>query len=953
MKRFKIDPTIDLIDFIMEIVIKEGAAIQDCLVVFPGKRPAHFLRKAIAQKIGAHQGPAILSIDQFIDKICDHTGFTYRPISNLDAVPEIFRINTQSKLIHAGERMTIDEFLPWGLKLFNDFEEMMIGNIDPETLGSVDKLAAESLPARISSQMIELSSLYRKFYMKMDELKLSTRAMRYSYAAKNIEHFLLFDNRIVVIAGFFAATACERKIFLDLDQRANTIFVFHKGPGIDQQLSKMKFECDDIAGPINQTSMNFYQASDTHGEVFGLNNILEKRKPFDAKDVIVIPYANTLFPIIHHSVAYSDEHNVSIGYPLSRAPVAVLVELLSNLMQSRNQGTYDLLPYLRYILHPYIKNTFFKKTSLATRIILHTIEKKLSDSMLRSISLGAIETDKDVLKECMFRLKNILSRSVTMEDISKHLSWMHNNLIRPFENIADVEDFARKLQGIFFFISEHSTISQHAYTTPFIETLLVSLDDIRTSGMKGEHFNDISIYFRFCQNYFKEVRHPFTGTPVSGLQVLGLIETRNIKFNRVFFLDANEGIIPRSSKEDTILPHIIRTHLGLPTYADREALSKYYFSVLLNGSREAHIFYVQGSDKERSRFVEDLVWQKEQIQGAIGLETKKIFFDLKFHQRAPSAVKKDKRLVEIILSKGNFSPSRLDVYLKCPLQYYYRYLLQLEEKAEIVEELESDRRGLIVHEILMRFFSSRIGAKFSVKKSDYQRLRELTESVYAEYVSDQNEGLHYLIRSQILSRITALIAYHQEPNFRELEILECENIRVRTAGHFREPPPLPVLEIETDKGRAWLSGRIDRIEKRNSEYYIVDYKTSSKAFMPDINKFDIEKRSEWLKTLKSVQLPCYYLLFRDRYKDVRPEQVNCSIMLLGAKKIEEKFLFKPGSNGSNRTEIYNLLIRAVFKLIEEIFDPEIDIKPTSTPDDHCPNCSYSTICGQQWISKKY
>ncbi|OGC42924.1 hypothetical protein A2Y85_03150 [candidate division WOR-3 bacterium RBG_13_43_14] len=95
------------------------------------------------------------------------------------------------------------------------------------------------------------------------------------------------------------------------------------------------------------------------------------------------------------------------------------------------------------------------------------------------------------------------------------------------------------------------------------------------------------------------------------------------------------------------------------------------------------------------------------------------------------------------------------------------------------------------------------------------------------------------------------------------------------------------------------------------------------------------------------------MLFRDRYRDVPPEKINCSIMLLGGRAVEEKFLFKPGSAVMDRAGIYDRLTQAVIRLIEEINDPDIDLEPTSQPDENCPECPYQTICGQQWISRKY
>ena len=104
---------------------------------------------------------------------------------------------------------------------------------------------------------------------------------------------------------------------------------------------------------------------------------------------------------------------------------------------------------------------------------------------------------------------------------------------------------------------------------------------------------------------------PFEGTPVKGLQVLGFLETRNLRFDRVFILDANEEVLPDTKKDDTLLPFRAREILGLPTYQDRDALVAYYFETLLQGADEVHLFFIENDKKERSRFVERLLWERQ------------------------------------------------------------------------------------------------------------------------------------------------------------------------------------------------------------------------------------------------------------------------------------------------------------------------------------------------------
>ena len=118
-------------------------------------------------------------------------------------------------------------------------------------------------------------------------------------------------------------------------------------------------------------------------------------------------------------------------------------------------------------------------------------------------------------------------------------------------------------------------------------------------------------YFHFFRKYVAHCFTPFEGTPLQGVQVLGFLETRALRFERVYLLDANEDVLPDTRKEETLLPFGVREILGLPTYIDRDMLSAYYFETLVKGSGEVHLFFIENERKEKSRFVERLLWERQ------------------------------------------------------------------------------------------------------------------------------------------------------------------------------------------------------------------------------------------------------------------------------------------------------------------------------------------------------
>src|SRR5208337_2269561 len=129
-------------------------------------------------------------------------------------------------------------------------------------------------------------------------------------------------------------------------------------------------------------------------------------------------------------------------------------------------------------------------------------------------------------------------------------------------------------------------------------------------------FAERNSYFHFFKGYVGHCAAPFEGTPLQGVQVLGFLETRGLRFERTYVIDANEDIIPDTRKEESLLPFKVREILGLPTYVDRDMLSAYHFETLVKGSQEVHLFFAENDRKEKSRFVERLLWERQKAEEA-------------------------------------------------------------------------------------------------------------------------------------------------------------------------------------------------------------------------------------------------------------------------------------------------------------------------------------------------
>lgn len=906
------------------------------LVVFPGKRPSHFLRKALAEKEkSSFIPPCIFSMDEFINYVYGEVlGFRRRGLESIDAVAILYDIHKNSPEPLGGKSfLDPDTFFPIGVKIYSDLEELYIEGVPPRTVKEFDQIAGENIPEPTARRLQSLSHFYETFYQKIDEAHYSTRSLRYHEVSLSIEKGNLDPFRKIIFAGFFALTRSEREIFKSLKRREETIFLFQDGFGIDLSELGISAEREAIT---EKPVIHFYKSPDTHGQVLGVGSLLkdklENGEQFDENTVIVLPSAETLFPLFHHTLNLfkSDQYNISLGYPLQRTPLFGLFNNLMELVVSIDGDRLYVPYYLEFILHPYIKNIYFDGRAELTRVLFHTIEEALTEKKSKKfMSLSEIEKDETIINFIKERIINV-EPDVTLDRIGDHLKAIHSNTIKKMLPCQNVGDFATKLREVIEYIYEKSTARLHPFFYPYSESFVTQLDLISRSLMREVKFEEIRSYFNLIKKVMMTTYIPFTGTPLKGGQVLGFLETRNIKFEKVFFLDVNEGIVPEMTKENTLLPFKVRKILGLPTYLDREKLTAYYFDTLIKGAGEVHLFYVENAEKNRSRFVEKLLWERQKAEKKSDDKSyvKAIQYSIKLQGKRPRPITKSDEMIRF-LENYRFSASSLDIYLACPLEFYYEYVLGLRERENVLDELEREEIGLFVHQVLFDYFKDKTGRTLSEIDMSLKEIERIIHGRFEEQYGKDPAGEIYLLRSQIENHLKDFIKSYQIPKVKEtpIQIMTLER------------------QLEVVKESFRLAARLDRIEKRGGRTVIIDYKTSAnkKYLSINFNKLDPGNRESWSEAIRTLQLPFYMTVYsQDTGK--KPEEIDCFFLLLGRNRIDtgiELPLFEDKSEFNQR---FSGLYQIIFSLLREIIDPKQPFMPTTTPKNRCDRCTYRHIC---------
>jgi ATP-dependent helicase/nuclease subunit B len=930
-KTILISPSESIIQRITPYLRPDGKDYSRNAVIFPGRRPSHFLRKALAHREGSgFIPPYIFSIDEFIDYLYQNFINTdSRFIDTYDAIPILFEIHRNHPSRLGGERFDrIDDFFPIAQRIFTELEEFKIAGVDSGVL----REKCSILPVE---NVQSLPVYYERFYTETVRRNLSTRAMRYNDVSSAAGSLDLSGFDPIIVAGLFILTEAERRLIKNLASHEQVTYLFQKGYGIEEHFRLSEIEYVDQSDHSRNPEILLHACPDSHGQVFSLAGILksriEKGEKFDERTVIVLPASENLYPLIHHTLPLfrPEEYNISMGYPLGRTPLYGFLNNLTDLLLSREGDRYYAPDYLRFVLHPYTKNIQFKRRADVTRILFHTLENYFIDHKEHTFFLAdELEEDTQFLERAADALKDI-DGGISVKEIAAHLRGIHNHTVRPFEHFRDVGDLAAKCINIISYIHEQSTARLHPLFRKIVERTVTSFRSLTDSMVNEISFEDIRGYIAFLRAFCESVQTPFPGTPLQGLQVLGFLETRNLTFEKIFFLDANDDTISRFKSDDSIVPRSLRESLKMPTYKDRERLLAYYFDVLVGGAREVHFFYIEKDKREKSRFLERMIWETEKKGEQPAIDS--VQYKVNLINTEPEAIRKTADATKI-LSNRTFSASALNSYLRCPLQFYYQYVLRLEEKEEATDDLDALDIGTIVHRILASYFKGK--KRLSARDLSLSRLELVIDTVFTEIYGRDIVGQIYLLKKQIQNKLKEFLEEYQIPLLREttVQIIGNEETVKATWKSFA------------------LIGKVDRIEKRGNAIYIVDYKISGSDTYLTVNagKIDPNDRDTWSDAIKNVQLPFYKILYAAATNSA-PEKIHPVYLLLGKNRLDNDIEIGLFDSSDTPEDDFKKVESVLFKLLQEIVHPEMPFNPPAELKNACPGCSFRTICGTTWV----
>lgn len=922
-----------------ELLEQHKDDLDQLCVVFPSKRACVFFKDALTRSVkGPTWSPGVFAIEDFVREI--------HPRTLLDQVSLTFELYPIYKEYFPNE--PFDKYYSWGSMLIGDFDEIDLHKVDAGQLFR-NLYDLKEIDTTIDAWLNEdgkLSSFqegYLKFWNLMGELykrlhhKLDQRGMASpGMAMREIaDEFSKKAPKIpwdkVVFAGFNALAPAEESLirslvhhgmaecYWDLDryyvddphQEAGAFFREMRDRW---KTTDWKWIGENLSKAPKHITVTGVPQRVGQAKVAGLKlaELLEEHPEGLENTAVVLPDEGLLFPLLHSLPQGFDKINVTMGYPLRNTPLYSLVESIIQLHENADRlrpGEKSSIFYFRDVMsilrHPYV----------------HSILREESRELLREIA-----------KENLVYISPKYFEAFEEQEPGHFLSF----LFQRWEHVTHAIDFFldlyRKLKVSFEVKGRKTPTIEAEYLFHFFTLTQKLRDKLDAYAMDFE----LRIFRRLYRDVIQGGSIPFSGEPLEGLQVMGMLETRILDFDRLIVLSVNEGVLPAKPNLQSFIPYSLRKEFGLPTHEDKDAIYAYHFYRLMQRSKEVTLIYNTEPDTfgsgEKSRFIAQMEAELELRNPNAVIKQETITFPSGDEDSIAVEVPKVKavldRLTEYATEKG-FSPSALSTYLNCPLQFYYQNLMRLYEKEEAEESMEEHTFGKVLHgtlEVLYGPYKDKV-----IQPDDIRSFGEQLEGVIeAQFKLETRTENHKYGRNRLLLGVIRNLV-------EKLLEIDVEDAPFLVLGLEEELETL-VRTIRYPDG-VKLRGFIDRIDVVDGMTRIIDYKTG-KVKRLDLKGF--EEIREGGPKREAFQLSTYAYLYLRNAEN--PDEVKPGIYFM--RNLSDGFQpLKSGPTQAETLDLESLLDyeSELVNLLDEVFDPEQPFVQTEDPD-RCRFCAYTGIC---------
>ncbi len=908
-----------LSDYIVERYLGATNDLSRLAIVFGGKRPAMFLKRELARRVGhPFISPSIFTIDDFMAHIA---GGESGRLSDMDECFWMYEIAARHAPGLLKGRVSFAEFLPWAREMTRFIDQLDLEAVDDDALLMIKQNAqiGYEVPDDINELLRHIAVIRGHYHDRMRAEGVASRGFRYRQAAEAVGCADLGAFDEIIFANFFYLNRSEMSVVESLYRSGKARLFFQ---GDERRWPVLKRTAQRLGASISEGGavgaspgfdLTLHAAFDGHAQVAIVRSILEQLGGEWEKTVVVLPNADYMIPLISAIGPSVREFNISMGYPLRRSSLAGLFEIIVQAQGSRKEGRYYTQDYLRVMRHPLIKNLDAGGGGQVVRVLIHKLEE-ICTGQIEGPWSGCVFLDLDDIEasEELYRAVEgtleVMGMPIQRSEIAEALRSIHIMCLRHWEDLGTFAGFSRMLAGFMDMLMEKSALLSYPLNGRIASRIYDLADELSGADFSAERFPDRDIFRIFLAQLEREIV-AFHGSPLKGLQVLGLFETRSLDFDHVIIMDVNEGVLPRLNLSEALIPRDVMISLNLDRVEQEEEIQRYGFMRLISSAKDVHLVYQEGPEHQRSRFVEELVWRREQAAGRIRVvEPDRPYFRVS-PQIAPAEIRKTPDMISF-LKAYRYSASSINMYLRNPMEFYYNHVLGLRPQEDMLDEPENRHIGNLVHEVLEESFRGFCGRAPLFDDDFRARFKMILERRYHHTFGRSRRPDAFLMKAVIEERLQRFIEYERTRPV--VEVLYVEE-------PFEEAVPLAC-------GPVRFVYKVDRVDRMaDGTILVLDYKTGSTDLLPrslnEITAAGTDRQAVY-EAVHSFQLPLYLHYVHHHFPGAKVDAG-----LYNIRTLEIKRLRGPDDPVSveDRDQAF---LTSLGGILAEIFDPEVPFVDT-------------------------
>ncbi len=891
-------------------VVREEISIQkdfsNLIYILPSNRAVLFFKRTLMAELPKQAIlPKICTIESFIQEL---SGF-----QRIDSLNLLFEFYAIYKHDRQEKSESFDQFMQWASILLSDFNEIDSHLADPKQVFSYladlsridNSFQVENLSPTSLNYVLFIESFHNYYLSLQKTLKQKKKGysgLLYREANTNLENYLKHTNFSHIFIGFNALNRAEEKIFQRiLFNNSGKVYwdydQFYLSTNIgDFQRNHKKWNYfqshtfDWISEDFkNAKEIAVFSTPQDVGQIKLVGEILQRSSDQEKnyQNTAIVLADEKLLPVLLNSLPPEVKNvNITMGLNLAYVDFGNLIRHFFTLHQNRLLTKND-------------------------RYLFQDIDQILSQNYIAR--LFDQSTILEFQKHCLTTNKIYISTP----ELERAIRDTHGLFSVLFDSYSTVESFIERILMLIQRISLFPTLSllEKEYLNRFIQVFRQL--EFYQSAYKA--IDDLKSLFTTFTYLLQQESISFKGEPLSGLQILGVLETRVLDFEQVIITSVNEGILPAGKSEQSFLTFETKTHFNLPTYREKDKIFGYHFYRLLQRVKKAFLISNSSTSNfgagEQSRFITQLeIAHESGLLPNLKFDKKLITpnnsnesISLKSISKSPEFIA---RLEE--LANSGFSPSSLTTYVRNPLDFYKQKILKLKELDELEENIAHNTFGTIIHEALHHLYLPFLGKNLTVKglKDMLAFIPEVVEKQFQQFfhLSDFKTGQNFINFKVALKYIEKfiLLELKEIESGSRIKILSLEEELKLT--YFCEPLQKNIL----------LKGFVDRIDEKDDVIRIIDYKTGA------VTKNDLKMKDWDLLITDEKYGKCFQVLFYAYiYRHNNKVMGEMESGIYSFKKLNSGFL--KFNDTYLEPSHFDEFLAQLDLLLMELFNPEINI----------------------------